>query len=832
MMQMDTRETVEGDDVETPPDLVDNDGDDRLAPRPAKRRKVRKGTRSCWECKRRKIRCIFESLDHDVCLGCERRRAPCVSQDLPEELAPEKKGNRHLGERIARVEELMKDLLASNEAGVAVAHASSIGGPEAEAEGLRQHRQHRLSGSDASTARSENSATPTDEAPLTYTESLGDAGTASSLEPDPHAVLTSDLPDTKTAREYLLAALPCQNDADYIIRESTRMPIYTQLAITQPHSRLTREELAEARCEVRLPPRDSHPVLLAKFMLMLALTLQSPRSKRLVGLSEPPDTIMRRLVAAATTWVTTKEEMQGTVESLVCVLLEGAFETNCGNLRRAWAVYRRAMTFAQMIDLQRPLKRLDPATDAKPQAMWFRIVYMDRYLSLLLGLPQLSSDTSMANPAVLQGEPPLGKFDRLLTLAACHILERNERPFTPDDLKTTQSIDSKLLGVSKGVPASFWRPVTFQGLVLGQPDTFLETLRLESQVYYFGLLIQLHLPHIVPADRSRDNMTPDNEYSKMTCVNASREVLARFIAHRSFNPASSCSRPVDFFALLAAMTLLVVHLDAQYRREAANVLAHQRLSDRAMLDQALECMESMRDANGDAVADDSAELVHRLLAIEADAAGVRDERASAGSRELRLRVPRLGVITVTRQGPSIAREEPRPHPRGDAPPQPYQPSAATANSPIPDSPEFRFPVPRRTNTDTNTNTISEQLCLADQLNEMVQCPMGHGYEQGVPEPSRDRPSAANSTLHASITVAQQAPARPDPAPAVDEWDLQGVETAFFTALLRGSSSASLGAAALGPQQRIEDPVELCPGWSCHVDSEGALLLDHISFIGF
>lgn len=88
-----------------------------------KRRKVRKGTRSCWECKRRKIRCIFASSEDVTCIGCQRRRAPCVSQELPEDLSlslsmsPSARGGRgkskphlhHLSvgehERIARAEQ-------------------------------------------------------------------------------------------------------------------------------------------------------------------------------------------------------------------------------------------------------------------------------------------------------------------------------------------------------------------------------------------------------------------------------------------------------------------------------------------------------------------------------------------------------------------------------------------------------------------------------------------------------------------------------------------------------------------------------------------------------
>lgn len=52
----------------------------------AMRRKLRKGTHSCWECKRRKIRCIFDQLtDATTCNGCRRRGATCISQEFPED---------------------------------------------------------------------------------------------------------------------------------------------------------------------------------------------------------------------------------------------------------------------------------------------------------------------------------------------------------------------------------------------------------------------------------------------------------------------------------------------------------------------------------------------------------------------------------------------------------------------------------------------------------------------------------------------------------------------------------------------------------------------------
>lgn len=45
-----------------------------------KRRKVRKGTHSCWECRQRKVKCTFSSLDDAICITCHRRGTKCTSQ--------------------------------------------------------------------------------------------------------------------------------------------------------------------------------------------------------------------------------------------------------------------------------------------------------------------------------------------------------------------------------------------------------------------------------------------------------------------------------------------------------------------------------------------------------------------------------------------------------------------------------------------------------------------------------------------------------------------------------------------------------------------------------
>ena len=53
----------------------------------AKRRRLRKGTHSCWGCKRRKMKCTFDdplTNATTICTGCRRRGSPCVSQEFPD----------------------------------------------------------------------------------------------------------------------------------------------------------------------------------------------------------------------------------------------------------------------------------------------------------------------------------------------------------------------------------------------------------------------------------------------------------------------------------------------------------------------------------------------------------------------------------------------------------------------------------------------------------------------------------------------------------------------------------------------------------------------------
>src|SRR4051812_15039585 len=86
----------------------------------AKRRRIRKGTRSCWECKRRKNRCTW-SREEGKCDGCHHRGTRCVGQEFPEENVPvpqeRRGGNEADDSRLARIEILVEELARKVHAG-------------------------------------------------------------------------------------------------------------------------------------------------------------------------------------------------------------------------------------------------------------------------------------------------------------------------------------------------------------------------------------------------------------------------------------------------------------------------------------------------------------------------------------------------------------------------------------------------------------------------------------------------------------------------------------------------------------------------------------------
>ncbi|EFR04879.1 C6 zinc finger domain-containing protein [Nannizzia gypsea CBS 118893] len=781
-------------------------------------RKVRKGTRSCWECKRRKLKCSFSTPADSVCQACRRRGTSCISQRYPEEIAIAASSSSSPSlerDRIVRVEALVERL--ARKIGI---NDGLIGNNMAANDGMM-----RATSCDSSSRVDPNINATGLNVSLESAEHTSSASLP--MIPSP-AIGSGPIFNKKTLYDdisaTLHAALPPHEDIHIIIEAGIDVSLHK--VITVPYAILEAQEPGVFKGSLaNIPSPTTHPVLLAKYILVLATCLQyfhpEIHKEEIQRLSEQPRQLICRLTDIVSALVTRNDELLDSIESLECIMLESMIQANSGHLRRAWLICRRAMLVAQMMGLHRrfiyqPFKVLDVSQTVYPNFFWFRIVCTDRQLCLLLGLPQGSLDVSMASTAALEGDTVEGVFERKQCVIAARILQLYESTESPsmNSLETLYEIDADLQTAANEMPNRWWLVPNLASVVHDSIKTFSETIRLFDQMLYFNLLNLLHLPYML---RSRAQANGNSETaakynkSKLASTNASRELLTRFIMFRSFNRVAYALRSIDFFALVASMTLLIAHLEGhrqqrQYQQNSGdyNLLAHQRNSDRAMVEQVLETMQGVAKLNTDALSERASDLLKMILAFESEAAKGNGGNGFASStvipelqvgsavtetedgKFLRLDIPYFGTVRLNREG-VVSMEK--------------------CVEDIPSLlPQFQLPPPSSAQQPRNK---PPELSSDDSLPDTSSTPQTHPLALGtatLPCPSSSAPILPTSPTLAAVSDLQQytlqLPTTIDDAvqhqyqypgltAAVEDWPFQGVDMAFFDSLINRHEERSV-----------------------------------------
>ncbi|KAF5023090.1 hypothetical protein F66182_4847 [Fusarium sp. NRRL 66182] len=618
------------------------------APAP-KRRKLRKGTASCWECKRRKAKCTFSADALDICDSCRRRGTDCVGQETADK-PPAPGSNKNVVDRLGQVEALLDQLLKGR-------HEDRVISPGDSEQRSRGH-QTRPKSPAASTALNHHSTTVSRLEPTTVSDELWPAVTDTSESRRFHALSQS-----------LLAAWPDPADMNIILN----MPVeFLQIIRATTCAPPDEPDLSTAppstESMLQLPPRGSHPVLFARKMLILAAFLQSlPSSSthHLDKLSISCEEIMSRLVKTAHDLVTCNDELVSSLEGIQCIMLEGVYENYAGNLRRSWFAARRAVMVAQMLGVNREITPLSlRGAVFEPEELWFRIIMYDRYLCLMLGLPQSSPDESFARHSGLDAHAANRRMQRLCSVACGRLLSRSSA--TLFDRKLTNEIDKLLRDASSSMPAQWWIIPNLSACANLQ-DRIRETLRFHDQLMQYHLLLQLHFPYFLHPDKSQDCT-----YNKMIAITASREVLNRFISIRSLWATRYYCRGTDLIAFMSCAALSIGHVICDERHEQSedrgfHFYTQQRLSDRGLLEQVLSIAQESVDKNNDGISMRLVRLLHHLLAIEDDVGeGVRyrvsfesdlvkdrdlghSAKPSEDGTILHIHIPHLPAIRLERQ---------------------------------------------------------------------------------------------------------------------------------------------------------------------------------------
>lgn len=260
---------------------------------------------------------------------------------------------------------------------------------------------------------------------------------------------------------------------------------------------------------------------------------------------------------------------------------------------------------------------------------------IDALQALVLGLPTGSADVGCGPEETFQN-PDIDKdalFSRKLCDISGRIIERNQNEQIHSYTKA-QEIDESLEKLAREMPPGWWdipANIPYGDFKVSAAAFY----RLMMQLWYFQLMALLHLPFML---RAATEFRYD--YSKFSCMKASRQVIYRYLMLRSTPMGPFRCKIIDFGAFTAIVTLLLGLLEPVEGVEGQDE-RQQRDNDRDMVQKFLLSMEQLQHGpNRDLIAVQSANVIKSLLAIESP--------TGQSTSNLRLTIPYFGTISIVR----------------------------------------------------------------------------------------------------------------------------------------------------------------------------------------
>ncbi|CAI7645631.1 unnamed protein product [Penicillium glandicola] len=462
--------------------------DPQARPADQSRKKIRKGTRSCWQCKHRKVRCNFASDNDQSCRECLVRGFPCRSQELPEQ-NPRESDRTYLNGRMARVESLLEKLLIRVDGG------------------SNQPRDSKslIDTVETSPESSPPTVTPApDTAPVFSLFNQGLGFQRSDVTPDftPYGTINRDW---GRLRRDLIALIPSEKTLK-IISEASCSWWLMRVQLFEDYD----ESLLSSSNDLSA----SHPAVVGKAILWIALCLQQlPSESDLPSLGPPclPLALIEECMARVSTFVCSDDSIVSCIDGLECLVLQGLIFSNDGKLRSAWLSYRRAADIAQIIGFHRaePAPNKSAGFQHRATFIWRHILMVDRHFSLILGVYGAISNTAI-------------------------------------DLYQSNPSDSQDLPVHN---QSVLNPLArIAGSIIGRNQIFteitsamLQMTQLHYRLWYYQLMAWVHTPLLRASctDHSYD-------YNRQTCLNACRHIITCYINIRRATEKGFDSKILDF----------------------------------------------------------------------------------------------------------------------------------------------------------------------------------------------------------------------------------------------------------------------------------------------
>ncbi|RDW72744.1 transcription factor domain-containing protein [Aspergillus mulundensis] len=605
---------------------------------------VRKGTKSCTECRRRKVRCVRIPEDAPTCRQCTERNTACLAQTSSSR--PRQAQRLPSRYRIAQLESQVSRLTkAVNNIEVRLGGNPSIqvdqtvthspGSEESDAESTASEI---LIAEEPSQLRSlfQNDWLSVDtqrrKDQLQERRMKASAHLAESVRP----ALQKLIPTKEQTAEMLVCTY------DWMQMVHTMLP--------QPSVPNSSQEMLQHYEEMCQPDVDI--IVLASWLLTLAITAQQiPQS------GNSPDTpsmgshkrisFARSVSDAVESLVMTHDRLIGTYQGLGMCIHFIRLQMGRGNPQKGWLKMRHLIALAELMGLPKAvqLARVKKANSPAEQAaqhekiqLWELICTIDRLGGLLINLPpytrryQLKVVDDLVVDGVVQ---PSVYMSRLMDISP--------KIYDLEDLSATEGSTTKLytsaLEIVRGArdlaseaPASWWTINMTDDL---RPDHVV-------QYMHYCIVMKAHLPVALRQDRTEEYL-----YSRLACIDACECVAHRYHFLRRKLPSGFFTlRMLDLQAFGAMAALLLLSHTCPFPDHRTFQIDKPRIE--GLVTQIIELMEEKsKDGVGVDFAERGAKTLRSLRNLLQ-----QDASNPAPMQELTVNVPLLGNIHIRRNVPA------------------------------------------------------------------------------------------------------------------------------------------------------------------------------------
>ncbi|KUJ11630.1 uncharacterized protein LY89DRAFT_654308 [Mollisia scopiformis] len=489
--------------------------------RPPKR--LRLGTRSCAECRRRKVRCIF-GTNKEICNECALHDAECVPQG-GKKVTSDRQDNQEVNQKLANLEEMVRRICNTMDLSM---ESSNIG----------------------SSTISHSTTDPFADAPLLNL--FKDAMLIQDLDTLPRSALKTPRDNRfKSCMKTFRLLLPNADDLNTIFTTSQlfwKIWQKGQGLVFDPDPQ-NFDSVRSATSFIHGSMDSDNPARVAKAVLFVAFCIQQLPNNVVNNhtfLTADPEARSDSYILLADMLLSIGENSMPTIDGLECLDILAKLYMNMGKPRESWLSIRRAINLALLLRLHGS----NGTTKARERNIWSHLWAGDRYLSMVLGLPSATTDSYPGISRPLAGSSIAEGIIYEIAIMAGKVNERNQNSATAD-YETTVQLDQQLRNCLHQIPSDWWNAQPSAStpieMVYG-----LQVLKLQ----FYMLQKVMHQPYMLKSFE-------DSQYepSNSAACDASREMIYAYQTLRNHNQMELiiCDL-MDFQVFTAAVVLVIKHL--------------------------------------------------------------------------------------------------------------------------------------------------------------------------------------------------------------------------------------------------------------------------------